>query len=189
MISAQAAPELSDPDTLLYCAKVDLWSLGVVAFVLLTGEMPPKKLSFPKVVGSQASSFLRRLLEKDPSRRYSADQARHHEWFTTHVDDLATVTSAHVLAGLRKMETKRKLSALLKGRFSFSRKKSADDAQQVTPQRRRSSKPLSLSAWLVKNRLDVDLGGWCESLDDLLEFDDHLIFEFAAEQHPGYKKF
>lgn len=92
-----AAPEvlLSMP----YEKAVDMWSLGAVTFVMLSGQMPFKgkndkevaanalkaKYSFAtsKVwneVSESGKNFISRLLVKDPTKRMIAIEAMQHDW-------------------------------------------------------------------------------------------------------------
>jgi Ca2+-binding EF-hand superfamily protein/predicted Ser/Thr protein kinase len=94
-----AAPEvlLSMP----YDRSVDLWSLGAVTFVVLSGSMPFKgktdkevatavlkaKFSFINNkawdnVSDTAKHFISSLLVKDASKRLTAEQALAHEWLS-----------------------------------------------------------------------------------------------------------
>eukprot|EP00520_Triparma_pacifica_P003563 CAMPEP_0118651952 /NCGR_PEP_ID=MMETSP0785-20121206/11057_1 /TAXON_ID=91992 /ORGANISM="Bolidomonas pacifica, Strain CCMP 1866" /LENGTH=509 /DNA_ID=CAMNT_0006544433 /DNA_START=26 /DNA_END=1551 /DNA_ORIENTATION=+ len=82
----------------LYTEKADLWSVGVIAFMLLCSEMPFSgrkrrhvidkimrcNYSFSserwKNISRPAKEFVRNLIEMDPKKRYSADQALESTW-------------------------------------------------------------------------------------------------------------
>jgi serine/threonine protein kinase len=84
-----------------YTKAVDMWSLGIVAFCLLTGEslasyLEMKHISQEDITArldriwpdlesatDQAKDFLARLLVLDPARRMTADEAIAHSWFTS----------------------------------------------------------------------------------------------------------
>lgn len=92
------APEVLDES---YTSKCDLWSTGVVAFILLTGRFPfhgsdaelKRKIragSYPSMdgklwsgVSDEAKDFVRSLLRVDPSERLSAEEALQHSWIAT----------------------------------------------------------------------------------------------------------
>lgn len=82
-----------------YDKAIDMWSLGVIVFVLLCGCLPfdddsskipdesaaRKKftLRFPKWannLSASAKDLLQHLLEIDPKKRYTADEALNHPW-------------------------------------------------------------------------------------------------------------
>jgi len=80
-----------------YTSQCDLWSVGVVGFCLLSGEMPfsgSQSVQMRKIskgeyymkpakwdsVSSEAKDFIKSLLEVDPSKRLSAQQALEHPW-------------------------------------------------------------------------------------------------------------
>jgi serine/threonine protein kinase len=95
--------------SLPYATKVDCWSLGVVAYVMLFGEFPytlaekitaksmnaaivagvPSPRFEPKAsllmgcinkISPEATDLTRRLLEYDPRRRPTAEEALEHIW-------------------------------------------------------------------------------------------------------------
>ena len=81
-----------------YDAKVDVWSSGCVAYVLLSGKPPfngktkeqvyerilRKDLDFKtrewKSISKDAQNFLLKVLEKDPVKRISVAEALQHDW-------------------------------------------------------------------------------------------------------------
>ena len=91
------------PEVLLdepYGKEVDLWSLGVITYLMLSGslpfddkhdeeeiarktvaEPPPYKGSIWKKISPEAKDFIKKLLEKDPKKRMNIKEALQHEWF------------------------------------------------------------------------------------------------------------
>ena len=89
-----------------YTKAVDLWSLGCVTAVLLTGDSPFRDLEAPNNpaqlpqdndlgkleadldwhnIGARARDFVRRLLVLDETKRMGVKSALHHSWFTNRV--------------------------------------------------------------------------------------------------------
>eukprot|EP00578_Thalassiosira_sp_NH16_P010198 CAMPEP_0181125046 /NCGR_PEP_ID=MMETSP1071-20121207/26828_1 /TAXON_ID=35127 /ORGANISM="Thalassiosira sp., Strain NH16" /LENGTH=450 /DNA_ID=CAMNT_0023210437 /DNA_START=30 /DNA_END=1382 /DNA_ORIENTATION=- len=89
------APELLGGS---YDRSCDLWSVGVIAYVLLSGRPPfngsNEDVIFNKIrrgqfrmnsslwdgIGEYAKDFIRCLLDMDPRRRWTADMALKHAW-------------------------------------------------------------------------------------------------------------
>eukprot|EP00571_Detonula_confervacea_P012806 CAMPEP_0172301608 /NCGR_PEP_ID=MMETSP1058-20130122/3456_1 /TAXON_ID=83371 /ORGANISM="Detonula confervacea, Strain CCMP 353" /LENGTH=316 /DNA_ID=CAMNT_0013011781 /DNA_START=115 /DNA_END=1065 /DNA_ORIENTATION=+ len=92
------APELLDGS---YDRSCDLWAIGVIAYIMLSGEPPfdgstdddifkeirkgRYKIDNSRLwddgVSEYAKDFIRCLLDIDPHRRWSADMALEHAWF------------------------------------------------------------------------------------------------------------
>ena len=91
-----AAPEVINRKP--YDQKVDMWSIGVTAYVLLCGETPfngkNRQQLFRRIscddptfpddkwgrISDEAVDFVRKLLTKDPAKRLSAVEALRHRW-------------------------------------------------------------------------------------------------------------
>ena len=81
-----------------YDQKVDMWSIGVTAYLILCGETPfngkNRQQLFRRIscddptfpndkwghISDEAVDFVRRLLIKDPAKRLSANEALRHRW-------------------------------------------------------------------------------------------------------------
>ena len=96
------APELIEKK--LYFISVDIWSIGVLMFMLLNkgehpfyikGDMREKiadkiknvKLKFYEKITPLAKHLILKLLEPNPSWRYTASQAIRHPWITRNFND------------------------------------------------------------------------------------------------------
>lgn len=83
-----------------YDKKVDIWSIGIIMYVLMTGKPPfnakskgelfskikTKEIPFPvkrdkSHYTNEAVNFLTLLTKKDPNERIAASDALNHEWF------------------------------------------------------------------------------------------------------------
>lgn len=94
------APEILEKIE-FYPKKADVWSLGVLTFRLLMGRLPfyssdcngllskIQSFSFETIenfntISTQAQSFLKKALEKNPSKRASIKELQQHEWISQH---------------------------------------------------------------------------------------------------------
>jgi len=101
LISQCGSPTYVAPEVLMakpYTAAVDMWALGVVTFVILTGCFPffeeghNYSLLYQKIINveytfpdepplsKEAKDFIKRLLAKDPATRLTPEQCRRHPW-------------------------------------------------------------------------------------------------------------
>ncbi|XP_077475711.1 myosin light chain kinase, smooth muscle isoform X2 [Stigmatopora argus] len=100
----QGTPEFVAPEVINYepvCLASDMWSVGVICYILLSGESPFQgsgdaetlalvtaaqwefdEDSFQDITDS-AKHFISSLLEKDPRRRMSSEDALAHRWMAS----------------------------------------------------------------------------------------------------------
>ena len=111
------APEVFEQS---YDAKCDLWSMGVVLYILLSGKVPfpgesnkeiienvlSGKYHFShdefKVVSSQAKDLISKLLVKDVSKRYSAADAYNHPMIQNIESNLDVSIASEAFDNMRK---------------------------------------------------------------------------------------
>ena len=95
------APEVLGGDAFAsrrkYGNEVDMWSLGIILYMVLAGrhpfaeqDLPFKRALYGKITFSEpqwahvsrdAQDLVRRLLEREPKRRISSQDALRHPWF------------------------------------------------------------------------------------------------------------
>ncbi|CAM9684064.1 unnamed protein product [Ectocarpus fasciculatus] len=115
-----------------YGTSVDMWSVGVIIYVLLAGKPPfcdqdQNKLfraiksgnynfedEFWQEVSDDAKDLITKLLTVDPARRMTASEACKHPWLTIDDINLSSHNLSNRLAELKKFNTKRKLRAAIK---------------------------------------------------------------------------
>ncbi|KAF4650580.1 hypothetical protein FOZ61_000189 [Perkinsus olseni] len=118
---AYVAPEVLEGS---YTNKCDLWSLGVIVYMLLSGappfhgserdmlvsieegvyDMPEKRWGN---ISPQAKDFVHRLLLRDPEKRMSASEALQHPWI---VDRSSTVCGSYKI-GNEVLQSMRRYAA------------------------------------------------------------------------------
>ena len=98
----------------LYFLSVDIWSIGILMFMLLNNGKHPFyvkgesikdfnkkiqncKINFYNKVSPMAKHLILKLLEPNPSWRYTAAQALKHPWITRNINDEVPLTFNEIL--------------------------------------------------------------------------------------------
>ena len=80
---------------------VDIWSAGVALYIMLSGSLPfnkdkehnleyailHKNITEITDVSEEANNLLKNILEKDPNKRFTANQILEHSWMNTNLND------------------------------------------------------------------------------------------------------
>jgi calcium/calmodulin-dependent protein kinase I len=124
------APEILEREP--YGIECDMWSLGVIVYILLGGYSPFEEQSqdvlFEKIrlgdytfheefwdpVSADAKNLITSLLTVDPERRLTAEEALAHKWMTVSDDVLANQDLGANLYELKRFNAKRKFKAAVK---------------------------------------------------------------------------
>lgn len=98
------APEIVKK--LKYDAKVDIWSLGIMAYIILSGRPPfsgktkeeiflqltTQSIQYKDGIWSrlsrEAKSFVKRCLTRDPESRPTAEELLEHEWIKLKIEKI-----------------------------------------------------------------------------------------------------
>lgn len=113
----------------VYNQPIDIWSCGIVMYILLTGKHPLytksdtiqtyfaklKSISwkFPSNFTKLAKDFFLRLTQKDPLERYTADLALRHPWITRETHAKAPLTYLERLNSFNNALKARKIVAAM----------------------------------------------------------------------------
>ena len=111
-----------------YNEKCDVWSIGVILYILLSGRPPfdgkddkeivrkvkigHYDLNLPefKYVSREAIDMMKRMLTYDPDRRVSAEEAMRHAWITKKAhEDIDPEVTLNALKNLRNFNIEKKL--------------------------------------------------------------------------------
>lgn len=135
-----------------YSTKVDMWSLGIVLYVLLSGYMPfptdengeehvkRGRIVFPPArfarVSHGAKDLIQRLLMVDPEQRLSATQVLQHPWMQLYVHERQR------LQAMQQQQQQRPLNRLMSNAVpsAIPSSSNAHPVPSLPPSRRSSSR-------------------------------------------------
>lgn len=104
----------------VFTEKVDLWSVGVVTYLLISGDRPfrgktPEEMTSTILKGDfafhspvwenrspECKEFISSLLQKDPTRRPDAETSLKHPWLLMHTNTLQSPVTEEVLESIRE---------------------------------------------------------------------------------------
>ncbi|OMJ88622.1 hypothetical protein SteCoe_9402 [Stentor coeruleus] len=129
-----------------YNEKCDLWSCGIILFILLTGRPPfggsddeilarLKNMKFDfrdkifKGISEEVMDLLKKLLEVDPNKRISASEACSHPWLVNLKESVEDIEVLDILKNIKNFRGASKLKTLI---HTFIISKIADPAQYKT---------------------------------------------------------
>ena len=124
----------------LYSMSVDIWSIGILMFILLNNGNHPfyikgddkkdfvkkimeRKIKFYNKVSPMAKHLIFKLLEPNSSRRYSGVQALKHPWITRNINDEIPLTFNELLVKSNNKKIAKDLFNICLFMNYFSKKK------------------------------------------------------------------
>jgi Protein kinase domain len=131
------APEVLRGDQ--YGSEVDIWSMGVVCYVLLVGYPPfydeDQRKLFKKIkegryhfhadhwggISPGATDMIRKMLCVNQSERWSARQLLEHSWIVTDDDELLAKDLTRSIIAMRKFKAKMRFKAAAKAIIATKR--------------------------------------------------------------------
>lgn len=130
LVTACGTPGYVAPEILQarpYGKEVDIWSIGVITYILLCGYPPfhhdnqgmlfriikSGRYEFDSPywddVSAEAKDLISKMLVLNPAERWTAEQLLQHKWITG--EDVANVQLTTALEGLRRFNARRKFKA------------------------------------------------------------------------------
>ncbi|XP_067253135.1 calcium/calmodulin-dependent protein kinase IGa [Chanodichthys erythropterus] len=164
MSTACGTPGYVAPEVLAqkpYSKAVDCWSIGVITYILLSGYPPfyeeNETRLFSKImkaeyafhspywdeISESAKDFIRHMLEKNPSKRYTTEQALAHPWIigdTAHNDNIIKSVCEQMQKNFAKSKWKRAINVTMA--VSHMRRLQLAHADPASPAKTTSPTPL-----------------------------------------------
>lgn len=88
------APEMQK--CLPHGIQIDVWTLGVLIYELLTGSVPGEEEHFPSYLSRPAEDVIKKLRNKDQNKRMTLQELKDHIWLSDMPEILPV---AHVSTG------------------------------------------------------------------------------------------
>mmetsp|Transcript_36885 Transcript_36885/g.61094 ORF Transcript_36885/g.61094 Transcript_36885/m.61094 type:complete len:388 (+) Transcript_36885:102-1265(+) len=130
-----------------YGKAVDVWGIGLIAFIMLFGYNPflresnmatheaivTCKFNFPKDdnVGKHAKDLIKKMLQINPDKRITIDDALKHQWFPDNNDaDNLRVGSTNVTSLMKEWNARRAVDRLTRMRKGTKDRRGSEDFGQ-----------------------------------------------------------
>eukprot|EP00168_Porphyra_purpurea_P013450 TRINITY_DN3711_c0_g1_i1.p1 TRINITY_DN3711_c0_g1~~TRINITY_DN3711_c0_g1_i1.p1 ORF type:complete len:701 (-),score=195.64 TRINITY_DN3711_c0_g1_i1:28-2130(-) len=151
-VSLSGTPMYVAPEVLLrqpYRFEVDMWSLGIIVYIMLVGSPPfedtdlvqlVKKIKYRTpsfdglewvLISAQGKRFLMNLLDKDPETRMTAEAALHHPWLANRCHAAPHNPLDAAQANIRKFGSRNRWRAVIQGVRALNRIQRAMHAAAV----------------------------------------------------------
>jgi serine/threonine protein kinase len=82
------APEIQECQP--HGIQIDVWTLGVLIYELLTGDVPKENENYPPYISRPAEDAIKKLMNKDQNKRMTLKELRDHIWLSDQEENAAT---------------------------------------------------------------------------------------------------
>lgn len=148
-VAPEVVAEISkkkNEDTTGYGKPVDMWSIGVVMYILLCGFPPfydddstelfrlieECNLEFPcpyfDEISNDAKKLISNLIVKDPSKRYTTKQVLEDKWFT---QDVSSVQLTYFKENIKHFNARRRMRGAIKAVQMINKLKQSGKGDEV----------------------------------------------------------
>jgi calcium-dependent protein kinase len=182
-----------------YNEKCDLWSCGIVMFVLLTGCLPfdgsdeeifqilknvDIRLESMEIgnMSESAKDLLQKLLTSNPAERISASEACIHPWITHYSKTASKESMSRALNGIRRYKQKSKLKEAI---HTFIVSKIIDSSEFLEEKEVFQSIDTNKDGIISKEELTEAIVSESVPTEEAIMYTD-LIFEQVDTDHNGF---